>query len=229
MSDLEVAPTELAFNVKPDAYATKQLRLYNRGSKSMAFKIKTTNPKQYFVRPNQGIVTPGSRTVIHVMMGKVAELPKEKCKDRFLVQSAAYEGPDVKNDKFEWKSWYVKENFPNGDIPTPVEVKLKCSYILPSDDEPAATKPPRPVTSTSNADDGLKQRHTTPKPSTTTPAPSPAPTVKATPDKSTGKITPVSPPTQTKGPAYTVWIIIAIMFFLLGRYTTHVAIPGTDL
>ena len=36
----------------------------------MAFKIKTTNPKQYFVRPNQGVV-PGrsdmtaSRVVIH--------------------------------------------------------------------------------------------------------------------------------------------------------------------
>ena len=50
--------------------------------------IKTTNPKQYFVRPNQDIVEAGQRQVIHVMMGKVSEVPKDKCKDRFKVLSA---------------------------------------------------------------------------------------------------------------------------------------------
>ena len=35
------------------------------------------------------------------MMGKVPEIPKEKCKDRFLVQSAVYDGPMDAIDKFE--------------------------------------------------------------------------------------------------------------------------------
>ena len=34
------------------------------------------------------------------MMGKVSEVPKERCKDRFLVQSAPYDGV-VPNEKFE--------------------------------------------------------------------------------------------------------------------------------
>merc|ERR1711871_1422765 len=108
----EVSPTELAFKVVPDAYSTKQLRLINRGSSPMAFKIKTTNPKQYFVRPNQGVV-PGrgpdnnaQRIVIHVMMGKVAEIPKDKCRDRFLVQYAPYDG-EMPNEKFEWKKHFT--------------------------------------------------------------------------------------------------------------------------
>ena len=37
---------------------------------------------------------------VAVMMGKVQAIPKEKCKDRFLVQSADYDGV-MPNDKFE--------------------------------------------------------------------------------------------------------------------------------
>jgi hypothetical protein len=50
--------------VVPDAYSPNQLRLFNRGTLPLAFKIKTTNPKQYFVRPSQGIVNGGEKVVI---------------------------------------------------------------------------------------------------------------------------------------------------------------------
>merc|ERR1712070_948736 len=152
---LDVQPTELSFKVVPDAYSTRQLRLFNRGSKPMAFKIKTTNPKQYFVRPNQGVVKPGEKIVIHVMMGKVAEIPKEKCKDRFLVQSAAYDGELPTDQKpFEWKQHFTDPKH------KPDEIKLKCSYITQNDAagvEPGDTTKPaqRPTTDT-----GLTQRKT---------------------------------------------------------------------
>jgi hypothetical protein len=53
--------------VVPDAYSTTQIKLFNRGTfyTSMAFKIETTDPKKYFVRPNQGIMSPGEKVVIH--------------------------------------------------------------------------------------------------------------------------------------------------------------------
>jgi len=227
-SALEVSPTELAFQVKPDNYSTKQLRLFNRGSKNMAFKIKTTNPKQYFVRPNQGIVASGEKSVIHVMMGKVSEIPKEKCKDRFLVQSAVYEG-DVQAAKFEWKTWFSQDNFPNGNMPKPDEIKLKCSYIIQTEGEADKARPPTQPPAEDPSSSGLRARKT-PQPAAPASPPKPAQAVASKPTDSnkTAKINPVSPPTQQKGPDYTVWIIIAIVFFLIGRYTTHVAIPGLD-
>ena len=73
-------------------YSKRCMRLHNKGTKPIAYKIKTTNPKQYFVRPNQGVVNPGKTKPIGVMMGKLTSEPTEKCKDRFLVESIVYEG-----------------------------------------------------------------------------------------------------------------------------------------
>jgi len=210
---LDVNPTELAFKVVPDAYSTKQLRLFNRGSKPMAFKIKTTNPKQYFVRPNQGVVKATEKIVIHVMMGKVPEIPKEKCKDRFLVQSAVYDGPMDAIDKFEWKAHFTDPNAPKPD-----EIKLKCSYITSDEGEAASKSAARPA-----ADEGIRQRATATKP-----APSPVASTTAKAEKTATKVVSASPPAQAVSPGYTMWLLIAIMFFMIGRYTTHVKIPGLD-
>merc|ERR1712232_1499174 len=250
MSDLEVSPTELAFKVQPEAYSTRQLRLQNRGQKAMAFKIKTTNPKQYFVRPNQGIVPPLGRKVIHVMMGKVPELPKEKCKDRFLVQSAPYDGEEP-DDKFEWKTHFSTDNplFAGNAtaIPKPVEVKLKCSYILPNEEDPTDKLPTTAGGGGGGGGGGgstdenagpvrRPSKEASSKAPAVTPGASPSVTQAkaATKTSNSAPINQAANPAATKaaaaaGPAYTVWILIAVLFFLLGRYTTQIAIPGTDL
>lgn len=213
---LDVQPTELAFKVVADAYSTKQLRLFNRGTQPMAFKIKTTNPKQYFVRPNQGIVKDNEKVVIHVMMGKVSEVPKEKCKDRFLVQSAVYDGK-LPNEKFEWKQHFTDPAF------KPDEIKLKCSYITTGADEPAPA--------TTKPESGLRQRPTASDKTPVTTSPAAKPTTKPPASAAGAAATTTSavaaPPPQ-KSQGYTMWLIIAIMFFFIGRYTAHVAIPGLD-
>ena len=84
-----------------------------------------------------------------VMMGKVPHIPKEKCKDRFLVQSALYDG-ELPNDKFEWKSHFTDPNSPKD------EIKLKCSYITSGDAEPAAADAVRRPDPT--AETGVRQR-----------------------------------------------------------------------
>merc|ERR1711865_1278333 len=111
---LEVTPPELQFSVKVGDYSKRQMRLNNLGKVPIAYKIKTTNPKEYFVRPNQGVVQPKERAIIQVMMGKLSQLPKEKCKDKFLVQSCQYEGNIPAEDKFDWKK-EVTEKTPNAD------------------------------------------------------------------------------------------------------------------
>jgi len=162
-------------------------------------------------------------------MGKVPEVPKEKCKDRFLVQSAPYDG-QMPNDKFEWKAHFTDPNY------KPDEVKLKCSYITQADGD-AADNASAPATQGKPATDatGIRQR---PKPSDTTAGKttsttSPVTAASKEPKTSTtastantsNPIKAVSPTVQTK-PNYTVWLFIAVVFFLIGRYTTHVTIPG---
>ena len=51
------------------------LKLHNSSADTVAFKIKTTAPKQYCVRPNAGIVDPGATveiagtTTLHMIRG----------------------------------------------------------------------------------------------------------------------------------------------------------------
>ena len=54
----------------------------------MAFKVKTTSPKKYCVKPNTGIIEPGADIKVMVMMQAHREIPADfnACKDKFLVQ-----------------------------------------------------------------------------------------------------------------------------------------------
>ena len=43
---------------------TTEMKLKNPSEKKVCFKVKTTAPKRYCVRPNSGILDPGSSTSI---------------------------------------------------------------------------------------------------------------------------------------------------------------------
>ena len=47
-----------------DRVVTEQLALTNTSDRRAAFKIKTTAPRRYCVRPNAGIVEPGQGTAV---------------------------------------------------------------------------------------------------------------------------------------------------------------------
>merc|ERR1711865_1153028 len=192
---LEVTPPELQFAVKVGEYSKRQMRLNNLGTQAIAFKIKTTNPKQYFVKPNQGVVQPKERAIIQVMMGKLPQLPADKCKDKFLVQTIPYEGNHTEGDKFDWKK-EVSEKMPGAVVS---ECRLRCVFRL--DDN--KSEPASPAVG-----GGESQK------------PSEAPTIqRAAPQK---QEMPTSAPKHT----YSRYLIVAIMFFLVGRFTHHVEIPG---
>ncbi|URD82679.1 MSP domain containing protein, partial [Musa troglodytarum] len=64
------------------------LQLTNKSDDNVAFKVKTTSPKKYCVRPNAGIVLPRSTCDVIVTMQSQREAPPDmQCKDKFLVQS----------------------------------------------------------------------------------------------------------------------------------------------
>ncbi|EPQ54448.1 VAMP-associated protein [Gloeophyllum trabeum ATCC 11539] len=79
----------LGFN-RPLTEPRKQtLSISNHNAQPVAFKVKTTAPKLYCVRPNSGRIEPGESVDVSVMLQAMKEEPplSAKCKDKFLIQS----------------------------------------------------------------------------------------------------------------------------------------------
>ena len=90
MSDSAVKwePSALTFTIALQRNSMQQLRATNTSKdKAFTFKVKTTNPKRYCVRPNVGVVWPNSEAQVTVQLPAVKEYPPDmaKCKDKFQV------------------------------------------------------------------------------------------------------------------------------------------------
>ncbi|PSS11531.1 Vesicle-associated protein 1-1, N-terminally processed like [Actinidia chinensis var. chinensis] len=129
---LSIEPLELKFPFELKKQISCSLQLANKTENHIAFKVKTTNPKKYCVRPNTGIVLPCSTCDVIVTMQAQKEAPPDmQCKDKFLLQSAvASPGAtpkDITSEMFNKEAGHVVEEF-----------KLKVIYVTPP-------QPPSPV------------------------------------------------------------------------------------
>lgn len=85
---LEVHPQELKFTFEVKKQSSCAVHLTNPSDQYVAFKVKTTSPKKYCVRPNTGIVKPKSTCEFTVTMQAQRSAPLDmQCKDKFLIQS----------------------------------------------------------------------------------------------------------------------------------------------
>ncbi|KAI5927008.1 PapD-like protein [Camillea tinctor] len=91
---VEIDPQELAFHRPFTVEVSEVLRIRNPNTHPVAFKVKTTAPKQYCVRPNSGRVEPGKEVEVAVILQAMKQEPPPdtKCRDKFLVQSVAITG-----------------------------------------------------------------------------------------------------------------------------------------
>lgn len=99
----------------------------NPNTDPVAFKVKTTAPRQYCVRPNSGRIEAGAEVEVQVLLQAMKEDPPldYKCRDKFLVQSLAITAD--------------RETTPVADIWTHVdkegksahihECKIRCSFL----------------------------------------------------------------------------------------------------
>lgn len=128
---LNIHPTELKFPFEVKKQSSCSMQLTNKTDQYVAFKVKTTNPKKYCVRPNNGIVSPRSACNVTVTMQAQKEAPPDmQCKDKFLIQSViAPNGATTKD--------MTTEMFNREDGKVIEEFKLRVIYI------PA--NPPSPV------------------------------------------------------------------------------------
>jgi len=86
---IELEPSELEFQRPFTREVTQTLRIKNTNYEPVAFKVKTTAPKQYCVRPNSGRIEAGKEVEVQVLLQQMKKDPPPdfKCRDKFLVQS----------------------------------------------------------------------------------------------------------------------------------------------
>ncbi|KAL5571576.1 hypothetical protein UlMin_021173 [Ulmus minor] len=128
---LSAHPSELKFPFELWKQCSCSVQLTNKTDKHVAFKVKTTSPKRYCVKPNVGIILPGSTCNVTVTMQAPKEMPADmQCKDKFLLQSVlAPDGVTAKG--------VTSEMFNKADGKVVGAFKLRVVYI------PA--NPPSPV------------------------------------------------------------------------------------
>jgi len=88
---VEIEPFELSFKRPFTTEVSQTLTLRNPNSTPVAFKVKTTAPKQYCVRPNAGRIEAGQSFDVSVLLQAMKQdpAPDARCRDKFLVQSTA--------------------------------------------------------------------------------------------------------------------------------------------
>jgi len=121
--------TELVFRGPFKDVVTTILKLSNPSPQKVCFKVKTTAPKRYCVRPNCGLIESGESVNVAVMLQPFDYKDEnENKRHKFLVQSVIPTGDiaDIQAGDVEslWKS--LPDKYPLMDS------KLKCVFEMPS-------------------------------------------------------------------------------------------------
>ncbi|KAF9929213.1 phosphatidylinositol-binding protein scs2 [Linnemannia zychae] len=126
---IELEPSsQLSFR-RPLTEAIKEtLLIRNPTQLPIAFKVKTTAPRQYCVRPNSGRIEPGQELEVQVQMQAMKEDPPVdfKCKDKFLVQSIAITAE--REQLSPQDLWPTVERDTKDQIR---EKKIRCAFLPP--------------------------------------------------------------------------------------------------
>lgn len=148
---VELNPEELGFRRPFNHEVSQILKISNPQSGPVAFKVKTTAPKQYCVRPNSGVVKANDSVDVQVLLQAMKEDPPldARCRDKFLVQSVAIDNGDEANISTLW-STVEKTN--KSSIQ---EKKIRVQFLPAADssthlngtstDEPPAYSSPTPA------------------------------------------------------------------------------------
>ncbi|KAI4364831.1 hypothetical protein MLD38_020871 [Melastoma candidum] len=126
---LSVYPEELRFDFELEKQSSFDLKIVNHTEKRVAFKVKTTSPKKYFVRPNSSIIQPQEECFVRVTLQAQREYPPDmQCRDKFLLQSTIVppntDMVELSQDIFNKDGGRVVE-----------EIKLRVVYVYTNMDE----------------------------------------------------------------------------------------------
>ncbi|XP_061652957.1 VAMP (vesicle-associated membrane protein)-associated protein A, like [Phyllopteryx taeniolatus] len=118
-------PADLKFKGPFTDVVTTNLKLKNPSDRRVCFKVKTTAPRRYCVRPNSGVIEAGAAVNISVMLQPFDYDPNEKSKHKFMVQTI-FAPSNVSDMDSLWKD--AKPD----DL---MDSKLRCVFELPSEND----------------------------------------------------------------------------------------------
>jgi len=158
---VELLPQELSFRRPFNQERTETLKLTNPNPAPVAFKVKTTAPKQYCVRPNSGTIQPNESVEVQVLLQAMKEDPPmdAKSRDKFLVQTVLTSADQDPNVTTLWQT--VEKTAKN----TIQERKIRVNFL------PASATTPNGV---SSSHEELPPAYSSPSPQFDTPARAPS-------------------------------------------------------
>ncbi|XP_063155172.1 vesicle-associated membrane protein-associated protein A isoform X1 [Candoia aspera] len=118
-------PTDLKFKGPFTDVVTTNLKLRNPSDRKVCFKVKTTAPRRYCVRPNSGIIDPGTSVTVSVMLQPFDYDPNEKSKHKFMVQTI-FAPPNITDMEAVWKDAKSEEL---------MDSKLRCVFEMPNEND----------------------------------------------------------------------------------------------
>ncbi|XP_032377577.1 vesicle-associated membrane protein-associated protein B isoform X2 [Etheostoma spectabile] len=135
---------ELKFRGPFTDVVTATLKLTNPTDRNVCFKVKTTAPRRYCVRPNSGVIDAGNSVNVSVMLQPFDYDPNEKSKHKFMVQSmlAPYDMTDMEG---VWKEAKPDEL---------MDSKLRCAFEMPIENDKTTELSTLPKSASASLDDG---------------------------------------------------------------------------
>lgn len=132
-----VPESHLTFRGPFNEVVTSILTLTNIASDKVCFKVKTTAPRRYCVRPNSGVIEAGDTMEVSIMLQPFQYDPNDRNNHKFMVQSMALSADNA--------TLPLEEIWKNAEPKSVVDKKLKCQFELPPDaaapSEPSAAAP----------------------------------------------------------------------------------------
>lgn len=144
-------PAELKFVGPFTNVVTSELRLRNPTKRNVMYKVRTTAPMRYCVRPNSGIIGPEQEVVITLSLQPLKSDTNEKTVDKFMVMSIVAPLGALESNEDIWK------NAPSGQV---MDTKLKCVFVMPQMAEGEhVSKPSVTVNATPSSGDNFQVKH----------------------------------------------------------------------
>jgi len=151
---IDVQPKKIPIDVKLGDDISINLVLTNISNSLVAFKIKTTAPERYLVRPTQGYLTikETKRSIINLTKKPSFE-SAQNFKDKFLIQTVPIR--EAPNDLSEMWKEVESEHYPKNKMFAFHGQQLKCKLILPGDGvwKPSNTESPMSGVSSGKMED----------------------------------------------------------------------------
>lgn len=104
-------------------FSSVTLSISNPTEKRIAFKIKTTAPKRYCVKPNSGVLDPTKSMKVNVLLQPFSHDPNEKLKHKFMVQYLYLNEEESKRDASD-----ILNGWKDVQSSRLLDIKLKCIF-----------------------------------------------------------------------------------------------------